>query len=106
MNLLKKSLSNAIKNIMRNKLVNFLCFGIIAFTLLIFGVFDFLTFRIKNFTDNFSKNIEAIFYFNDNVEHNEIENLIKKVKENLMVREVQFRSKNQAEISFRRQFPD
>ena len=91
---------------MRNKLVNFLCFGIIAFTLLIFGIFDFLSFRIKTFTDNFSKNIEAIFYFKDNVELPEIEALIKKVKENLMVKEVQFRSKNQAEISFRRQFPD
>ena len=106
MSLLKKSLANAIKNIMRNKLVNFLCFGIIAFTLLIFGIFDFLSFRIKTFTDNFSKNIEAIFYFKDNVELPEIEALIKKVKENLMVKEVQFRSKNQAEISFRRQFPD
>ena len=106
MGLIKKSLENATKNILRNKLINFLCFGIIALTLLIFGIFDYLSFRISIFTEQFSKNIEAIFYFKDNVEYSKIEDLMKEIKENLLVEEVVFKSKNQAETSFARQFPD
>lgn len=106
MNLLKSTLVNAVKNIARNKLINFLSFGIIAFTLLIFGIFNYLTFSLETFTDSFSKNIEAIFYFNENVEQTEIDLLLGKLKGSLLVEEVTFNSKDQAEIIFSRQFPE
>lgn len=106
MSLLKSTLINAVKNIARNKLINFLSFGIIAFTLLIFGIFNYLTFSLETFTDNFSKNIEAIFYFNENVEQTEIDLLLGKLKGSLLVEDVTFNSKAQAEIIFSRQFPE
>jgi len=106
LNLLKSTLINAVKNIARNKLINFLSFGIIAFTLLIFGIFNYLTFSLETFTDNFSKNIEAIFYFNEDVEQAEIDILLGELKGNLLVEEVTFNSKSQAEIIFSRQFPE
>lgn len=106
MNLLKNTLINAVKNIARNKLINFLSFGIIAFTLLIFGIFNYLTFSLETFTDNFSKNIEAIFYFNEDVDQAEIDILLGKLKGSLLVEDVAFNSKSQAEIIFSRQFPE
>lgn len=106
MNLLKSTLINAVKNILRNKLINFLSFGIIAFTLLIFGIFNYLTYSLDTFANNFSKNIEAIFYFQDHVSQPEIDLLLKKLKESLLVEDVAFNSKDQAEIIFARQFPE
>jgi len=106
LNLLKSTLINAVKNIARNKLINFLSFGIIAFTLLIFGIFNYLTFSLETFTDNFSKNIEAIFYFNEDVDQAEIDILLGELKGNLLVEDVTFNSKSQAEIIFSRQFPE
>lgn len=106
MNLLKTTIGNAVKNILRNKLINFLSLGIIAFTLLIFGIFNYLTYSLESFTDNFSKNIEAIFYFNENVDQGEIDLLLEKLKNSLLVEDVVFNSKNQAEIIFSREFPE
>jgi len=104
--LLKTSIYNATKNISRNKLVNFLCFGIIAFTLWIFGIFNYITYNLESFTQDFSKNIKAIFYFQDDVKQDEVELLIKKLKENLLVKHVVFTSNSQAEVNFTRQFPE
>jgi len=106
LNLLKATFGNAVQNIVRNKLVNFLCFGIIAFTLLIFGIFNYITYNLEVFTQGFSKNIKAIFYFQDNVRQDEVELLIAKLKENLLIKDVTFTSKNQAEVDFSRQFPE
>ena len=75
MDLLKKSLSNAINNILRNKLINFLCLGIISFTLLTLGIFNYISYNLEIFTHNFSKNIEAIFYFKNDVKEKEIYNI-------------------------------
>ena len=106
MNLLKKALGNALKNIARNKLINFLCFATIAFTLFIYGLFNYLTYNLGVFVDSFSKDIEAIFYFKDNVEQASIEALISRLRESLLVKEVSFSSKEQAEQKFSRDFPE
>ena len=106
MKLLKTSLYNAAINIGRNKLVNFLCFGIIAFTLWIFGIFNYITYNLESFTREFSKNIKAIFYFQDDVKQEEMELLLSKLKENLLVKNVVFTSRSQAEVNFSRQFPE
>ncbi len=106
MSLIRTSLHNAIKNIARNKLISVLCLGIIAFTLLIYGIFNYISFNLNLATREFSKSIEAIFYFKDNVDINRIENLIRRVKNNLLVEQVTFNSKNQAETNFTRQFPE
>jgi cell division transport system permease protein len=87
-------------------MVNFLCFGIIAFTLLIFGIFDYITYNLDDFTRGFSKNIKAIFYFQDDVEQSEVDMLIEKLQANLLIKDVVFTSKNQAEVDFSRQFPE
>jgi cell division transport system permease protein len=105
-NLLKTTFKNAVLNIVRNKLINFLSFGIIAFTLLIFGIFNYITYSLDLFTEGFSKNIKAIFYFHEDARQNEIQMLIKKAKESLLVEKATFTSKNQAEVGFSRQFPE
>ena len=89
MDLLKKSLSNAINNILRNKLINFLCLGIISFTLLTLGIFNYISYNLEIFTQNFSKNIEAIFYLKNDVKDKEIKAQINKIKESLLVDEVE-----------------
>lgn len=106
MNLIKTTFSNAFVNIVRNKLVNFLCFGIIAFTLLIFGIFNYITYSLESFTEEYSRSIKAIFYFHDNVKQDEVDLLIDKVKASLLVKNVEFTSSSQAEVDFSRQFPE
>jgi cell division transport system permease protein len=105
-NLIKTTFKNAVLNIVRNKLINFLSFGIIAFTLMIFGIFNYITYSLDQFTEGFSKNIKAIFYFQEDAGQNEIQMLLSKVKESLLVEKVTFTSKNQAEVGFSRQFPE
>jgi cell division transport system permease protein len=104
--LIKTTVSNAITNIIRNKLVNFLCFGIIAFTLLIFGIFNYITHGLETFSEGFAKNIKAIFYFHENVQQEEVDLLINKLKESILVKDVAYTSRNQAETGFARQFPE
>ena len=106
MNILKTAIVNSVINIMRNKVINILSLGIIAFTLLIFGIFNFLTLNIENFTEKFSRNIVAIFYFNENVEKKEIDELIEKLEKNILVSSISFNSENQSEIRFAREFPE
>lgn len=106
MNLLKNTINNAFKNIVRNKLINFLSFGIIAFTLLIFGIFNYITYSLDVFTQGFSKNIKAIFYFHEDTQQHEIDMLLEKLKQSLLVEKVTFTSKSQADQNFTRQFPE
>lgn len=106
MNLVKSTFNNAVKNILRNKLINFLSFGIIAFTLLIFGIFNYLTYSLDMFISDFSRNVEAIFYVKDEVKQPGIDSLIKDLEGNLLVKKVAFKSKNQAEIDFSRSYPE
>ncbi len=106
MNLIKRSLGNAIINILRNKVINLLCLGIIAFTLLIFGIFNYISFSLESFSDQFTKGIEAIFYFKDDVDQKKIDALIDRVRESLLVEKVTYVSRGQAEMDFSRLFPD
>jgi len=106
LNLIKSTFANAFKNIFRNKLINFLSFGIIAFTLLIFGIFNYLTYSLDVFIGDFSRNIEAIFYLKDDARQPEIESLITELEKNLLVKKVTFKSKNQAEVDFSRRYPE
>lgn len=106
MELLKSTISNVFKNILRNKLINFLSLGIIAFTLLIFGIFNYLTLSLKTFTEKFSKNIDAIFYFKDDVGTKQIDELINRIKESLLVQSVEYKSKQQANLQFTRDNPE
>lgn len=106
MNLIKTAIGNATKNILRNKLINLLCLGIIAFTLLIYGIFTYISINLNVVTREFSKSIEAIFYFKDNADISQIENVIDKTRKNLLVDEVIFHSREQAETNFSRQFPE
>ena len=106
MNLIKTAIVNSIINILRNKIISILSLGIIAFTLLIFGIFNYLSLNINNFTQNFSKNIVAIFYFNDGVEKNLIDDLNVKLEKNVLVESITYFSENQSEIQFKREFPE
>lgn len=106
MNLLKNTINNAVKNIIRNKLINFLSFGIIAFTLLIFGIFNYITYSLDLFTQGFSKNIKAIFYFHEDTQQHEIDMLVEKLGQSLLVEKVTFTSRSQADQNFTRQFPE
>ncbi|MGE5341082.1 MAG: cell division protein FtsX [Candidatus Omnitrophota bacterium] len=106
MNLLSKSINNAFINIVRNKLIAFLSLGIIAFTLFIFGIFNYITFSLDSYSKNFTKSIKAIFYFHEGTPRGDIDLLINRIKQNLLVRSLEYTSKSQAEIGFSRQFPE
>ncbi len=106
MRFLSSVFKNTITNILRNKLVSFLCLGIISFTLLVYGIFDFITLRLDKYTQNFSKDIKAIFYIKDVAFEDDVQKLIEKIKQNILVKNVYYVSKDRAKINFERQFPE
>ncbi len=106
MRIIRTAIINSFRNIFRNRTVNSLSLSIISFTLLIFGFFNYISFNISEFTMEFSKNIEAIFYFRDNSDKEKIEELIKKVKESVIVENCVYKTESQAGIEFSMDFPE
>src|SRR5512136_827445 len=106
MRFMARALQQAMANILRNKAVNFLCLGIIAFTLLVPGIFNFISFQLDRYIGRLSENIEAIFYIRDGGDSTEIEALLRRLQGSLLVKEVGYTSKDQARADFSRQFPE
>jgi cell division transport system permease protein len=72
----------------------------------IFGLFSYIVYSLETFTRDFTQNIEAIFYFKDNVDQQQIDMLLSELKKSLLVKDITFVSKDQADSIFTRQFPD
>jgi len=106
MSIIKTAFLNSLKNIFRNRTVNSLSLGIISFTLFIFGIFNFISYNISDFTKTFSKNIEAIFYFKDNAAKFKIDMLYKQVKNSELVKKCTYKTKSQSEMEFSKEFPE
>lgn len=106
MKFLLQSLRHSLQNIRRNKLVNFLCLGIIAFTLLVLGIFQFISFNLERYITRVTADIEAIFYIRDDASPTECRQLLQRVQENLVVREARLVGTEQAADRFRRDFPE
>ncbi len=96
----------AMANFLRNKMVNSLCLGIIAFTLLVPGIFNYISFNLDRYINKLSENVEAIFYIKDDSDRSTIEKLLQQIQANLLVKEVGFTSKDQAKINFAGEFPE
>jgi cell division transport system permease protein len=106
MKFMLRAVQQALTNILRNKSVNFLCLGIIAFTLLVPGIFSFISFHLDRYISRLSENIEAIFYIRDNSDSAAIEKLLQRIEGNLLVKEVGFTSRDRARLNFAREFPE
>ncbi len=106
MKFMLRALQQSLTNILRNKAVNFLCLGIIAFTLLVPGIFNFISYHLDRYISRLSENIEAIFYIRDGGEGTDIEKLLQRMQDNLLVKEVGYTSKDQARTDFSREFPE
>jgi cell division transport system permease protein len=106
MKFMLRAIQQALTNILRNKSVNFLCLGIIAFTLLVPGIFSFISFHLDRYINRLGENIEAIFYIRGNSDGAAIEKLLQRIEGNLLVKEVGFTSKDQARLNFSREFPE
>jgi len=106
MRFMLRALQQALSNVLRNKSVNFLCLGIIAFTLLVPGIFSFISFHLDRYISRLSENIEAIFYIRDNSDSAAIEKLLQRIEGNLLVKEVGFTSRDRARLNFAREFPE
>jgi cell division transport system permease protein len=106
MKFLLRAVQQALHNILRNKTVNFLCLGIIAFTLLVPGIFNYISFNLDRYISKLSENIEAIFYIRDLGDEAALEKLVQKIQGSLLVKEVGFTSKDQAQTNFTREFPE
>lgn len=100
------SFNQALQNIFRNKWINFLSLTIISFTLMIFGIFNYLTFSLESFINRFAKETEAIFYLKDNTNNEQVDQLMDRIRDNLLVEDISFTSRNQAQSQFLDQFPD
>jgi len=100
------SVQQAMANLLRNKIVNSLCLGIIAFTLLVPGIFNFISFNLDRYINKLSENVEAIFYIKDDSDTDAIEKLMQRIQANLLVKEVGFTSKDEAKTNFSREFPE
>jgi len=100
------ALGQATANLLRNKMVNSLCLGIIAFTLLVPGIFNYISFNLERYIGKLSENVEAIFYIKDDSDSETIEKLLQRIQANLLVRDVGFTSKDQARTKFAGEFPE
>ena len=105
MRFMLRAVQQALNNILRNKSVNFLCLGIIAFTLLVPGIFNFISFHLDRYISRLSENIEAIFYIRDNSDAAGIETLMQRIEGSLLVKEVGFTSREQARAELRQGIP-
>lgn len=101
-----RAVQQALANLLRNKIVNSLCLGIIAFTLLVSGIFNYISFNLDRYINKLSENVEAIFYIKDDSDDSAIEKLVQRIQANLLVKEVGFTSKDDAETNFSREFPE
>lgn len=106
MRFLRRALQQSLANILRNKSVNFLCLGIIAFTLLVPGIFGFVSYHLDRYIGRLSENIEAIFYLRDGVDEAGVEALLRRVQGSLLVRDTGFTSRERARADFAREFPE
>jgi cell division transport system permease protein len=106
MRFMLRAAQQALSNILRNKSVNFLCLGIIAFTLLVPGIFSFISFHLDRYISRLSENIEAIFYIRDAGDAAGIEALMQRIEGSLLVQEVGFTSREKARSEFAREFPE
>jgi cell division transport system permease protein len=100
------SIRQAVANLLRNKIVNGLCLGIIAFTLLVPGIFNYISFNLDRYISKLSENVEAIFYIKDDSDNGAVEKLTQRIQANLLVKEVGFTSKDEARTNFSREFPE
>jgi cell division transport system permease protein len=100
------SFKQAMANLLRNKVVNSLCLGIIAFTLLVPGIFNYISFNLERYINKLSENVEAIFYIKDDSDGATIEKLLQQIQANLLVKEVGFTSRDQAKTKFAGEFPE
>ncbi|MBE0664398.1 MAG: hypothetical protein IH584_01150, partial [Candidatus Aminicenantes bacterium] len=101
-----RAVQQALNNILRNKTVNFLCLGIIAFTLLVPGIFNYISFNLDSYISKLSENIEAIFYLREDGNSADIEKMLQRIQGNLLVKEVGFTSKDRAQMKFTQEFPE
>jgi cell division transport system permease protein len=106
MKFLARSIQQALTNILRNKTVNFLCLGIIAFTLLVPGIFSFISFNLDRYISRLSQNIEAIFYIRDKADSKGVERLLQRINASLLVKGTGFTTREQARANFLREFPE
>jgi cell division transport system permease protein len=106
MKFILRSIQRALANLLRNKIVNSLCLGIIAFTLLVPGIFNYISFNLDRYINKLSENVEAIFYLKDECDNSAIEKLMQRIQANLLVKEVGFTSKDEAKTKFSREFPE
>jgi cell division transport system permease protein len=96
----------AMANLLRNKMVNSLCLGIIAFTLLVPGIFNYISFNLERYINKLSENVEAIFYIKDDTDGDTIEKMLQHIQASLLVKEVGFTSRDQAKTKFAAEFPE
>jgi len=106
MKFMARAVQQALNNILRNKTVNFLCLGIIAFTLLVPGIFNYISFNLDSYISKLSENIEAIFYLREGGNSADIEKMLQRIQGNLLVKEVGFTSKDRAQMKFTQEFPE
>ncbi|TFG80837.1 MAG: FtsX-like permease family protein [Chrysiogenales bacterium] len=106
MKFMARAVQQALNNILRNKTVNFLCLGIIAFTLLVPGIFNYISFNLDSYISKLSENIEAIFYLREDGNSADIEKMLQRIQGNLLVKEVGFTSKDRAQMKFTQEFPE
>lgn len=106
MKFLIQSLVNGIASIGRNKLINFLCLGIIAFSLLVLGIFNYIAFNLDRYSSKLTESIEAIFYLKEKADPASIQALARRLQANLLVKEVGYTSRQEAEMKFSQDFPE
>jgi len=106
MTLLIQVLREALENIRRNKSANILCLGIICFTLLVLGIFRFVNGNLGDYIKRHSRQVEAVFYLQEEAEGREVDALLERIRGNLLVSEARLVTAEEARARFNRDFPE
>ena len=106
MKFLSQALHNAMANIGRHKLVNFLCLAIIAFSLFVAGVFLFISRNLDAYVDKLGESIAAIFYLREDTPSDQTEALLRRIQQSLLVQEARYVSADEARSRFLHDFPE
>lgn len=96
----------AVQNLLRNRTINLLCLGIIAFTLLVLGIFQFVSFNLNQYITHLSRNISAIFYLKPGIDPGARDVFFKEVQGSLLVQKADFINNQEAMSRFINDFPD
>jgi len=72
----------------------------------VLGIFNYIAFNLDRYSSKLTESIEAIFYLKEKADPASIQALVRRLQANLLVKEVGYTSRQEAEMKFSQDFPE